>query len=115
MSTPWYLTADALETIAAIRANPPATTAARDEGGTERHSYTGLLADQLGELWSRHAGDALAEGRTADFTAMCQSMACDVIAAVLGEYLPGVHYLSDMDRLAEIAGTVVAARLRRAA
>ena len=119
MTAPWYLAPDAIETIGAIIANPPATAAARDEGGTERHSYTGILADQLAELWHAALSQTLAacqkSGDFADFNAVCRAEAQDVIASVLGEHLPGVHFLSDMDRLAEIAGTVAAARLRRAA
>lgn len=115
MSHPWYLAAEALPILASLRANPPRCEARRDTYVLTRDDwsrYTGERVDRLKAIYDRELErlcnmDPYPRARIEQF--MGQGDAQDVIAAVLGQTLPGIHFLSDFPRLAAIFRNVDAA------
>lgn len=111
---PWYLTASALSVLASLRANPPRREVRFDTYAQTRdewHQYAGERVDRLTAIHAAMIRRVEASGAAVEQmrAAYRQPKPQDVIAAVLGEHLSGIHFNSDLPRLAGIRDRVDAA------
>ena len=118
---PWYLTPEALPILASLRADPPRIEHCSDVYVLTRDDwsrYTGARVDRLTAIYSAELERLSAVEPFPDSEARAlieQGSPQDVIAAVLGQWLPGIHFVSDTARLARIRADVDAALAVKAA